>query len=271
MDFTWKNRRIFNPVVLIRGGGEKASAIAYRLHKCQFRVLMTEIDFPRAERRGVSFCEAIYEGIKEIEGVTAKKVNISTSEISSTWMENKLPIIIDPEIKVKNLIMPDILVDAIMAKRNTGTKISDAPLVIGVGPGFRAGYDAHLVVETNPNSHDLGKVKEKGGTEDNNYIPSRIEGMDKERIIRTPQKGILKLIKDIGDVVFKGEIIGWIESHSVKSPISGVIWGIMRDGSIVKENQKLGDIDPRGKSEYCFRIAPQARAIAGGVLEAVFK
>ncbi|MDY6863068.1 MAG: selenium-dependent molybdenum cofactor biosynthesis protein YqeB [Thermodesulfobacteriota bacterium] len=269
MDINFTNHKFSIPVVLIRGGGEKASAIAYRLHRCRFRVLITEIEFPGAERRGVSFCEAIYKGVKEVEGVIAKKVNISTFEINSTWQENKIPIVVDPENKARNLILPDILVDSIMAKKNLGTKISDASLVIGVGPGFKAGYDAHLVVETNPASHDLGKVKDEGTTEAHNHIPLRVFGMDVERIFRSPQKGILRLVRDIGDVASKGQIIGRVESYPIMSPISGVIWGIMRDGSIVKKNQKLGDIDPRGKSEYCFSIAPQALAIAGGVLEAI--
>ena len=31
----------------------------------------------------------------------------------------------------------------------------------------------------------------------------------------------------------------------------------------------MGDIDPRGKKEFCSEISAHARAIAGGVLEAI--
>jgi len=143
-------------VVLIKGGGEVASGVAHRLFGAHFKVCLTETPHPEAVSRGVAFCEAIYDGAKEVEGAVARLVK-SADEIPRVWEENKLPIIVDPKTAIKETLHPDILIDAIMAKRNLGTELSDAPLVIGLGPGFQAGKDVHLVVETN-NSESLGRV-----------------------------------------------------------------------------------------------------------------
>jgi xanthine dehydrogenase accessory factor len=51
--------------------------------------------------------------------------------------------------------------------------------------------------------------------------------------------------------------------------ISGVIRGLLREGVSAKKGMKVGDIDPRGKRELCFSISEKARAIGGGVLEAI--
>ena len=143
--------------ILIRGGGEVASGVAYRLHQAHFKICMTEISHPLAVRREVAFSEAIYEGEKEVEGVRAKLIS-KPEEIESVWKKGEIPMLVDPDgKKTRNFLKPDVLVDAIMAKRNLGTQIHDAPLVIGLGPGFTAGKDVHIVVETN-RGHGLGKM-----------------------------------------------------------------------------------------------------------------
>jgi len=253
--------------VLIKGAGEMASSIAYRLHRCHFEVCLTEIDKPLAISRGVTFSEAVYDGEKEIEGVTAKLVK-SAEEILEVWAEQKLPVIIDPQARIKVVLHPDILIDAIMAKKNTGTNLTDAELVIGLGPGFRAGEDVHLVVETN-NSESLGKVILRGEAEKDTGIPIEIGGLTSERVIHSPRDGVFLANKKIGDHVSAGEVIALIGGQVVKAPIAGVIRALLRSEAEVKVGTKLGEIDPTGNREVCYSIRAKARAIAGGVLEAI--
>ena len=169
------SRNLNDLVVLIRGGGEVASAVAHKLARSHFKICLTEIARPLAVSRMVAFSEAIYDGEKEIEGVVARHIT-SAEDINSCWQKNKIPILVDPEAKVRNRLHPDILIDAIMAKKNLGTKITDAPLVIGLGPGFQAGRDVHLVVETS-NSENMGKVIFDGGAEENTGIPLAMGGL----------------------------------------------------------------------------------------------
>lgn len=253
--------------VLIKGGGEMASGIAHRLAKCHFRVCMTEISQPRAVRRGVSFSEAIYEGEKTVEGITAKHVS-SYEEAPRAWDNDKTPIIVDAGALIKEFLKPDVLVDAIVAKKNLGTKITDAPLVIALGPGFYAGRDVHLVVETN-RGHNLGRVISEGEAEKNTGIPGVIAGFSTERLLRAPTDGQLWTAKEVGDYIKPGETIALIDGLPVKAKIKGVIRGLLRSGSEVCSGMKIGDIDPRGIKEYCYTISDKARAVAGGLLEGI--
>jgi xanthine dehydrogenase accessory factor len=254
-------------VVLIRGGGEVASGVAHKLARVHFRVCLTETSQPLAVSRGVAFCEAIYDGEKEVEGVVARRVE-SVSEIPKVWQESQIPIIIDPEASVKDTINPDVLVDAIMAKRNLGTKITDAPLVIGLGPGFHAGRDVHMVVETN-NSESLGRVILSGEAEKDTGIPIAIGGLTFERALHSPRDGLFQTDKGIGDLVTAGEVVASVTGQPAKAEISGVVRALLRSGTVVEKGTKLGEIDPSGDKEACYTIRPRVRAIAGGVLEAI--
>ncbi len=255
-------------VVLIRGAGEIASGVAHRLRRSHFRVCMTEIPHPLAVRRAVAFSEAIYDGEKEVEGVRAKFIS-RTEEIEPVWEKGDIPVLIDPDGKrTIKFSKPDVLVDAIMAKRNLGTQVKDAPLVVGLGPGFTAGRDVHIVIETN-RGHDLGKMILKGTAEPNTGIPGEIGGYAMERLLRTMKKGIFHPQKSIGERVNKGFVVAVVDDFPVIAKISGVLRGLLREGVEVKKGMKVGDIDPRGKKESCFTISDKARAIGGGVLEAV--
>jgi xanthine dehydrogenase accessory factor len=254
-------------VVLIRGGGEVASAVAHRLARAHFKVCLTEIPGPLAVSRGVAFCEAIYEGKKEIEGIVARHVS-SADEIPRVWQANQIPIIIDPEAIVKNTLKPNALVDATMAKRNLGTRITDAPLVIGLGPGFEAGKDVHMVVETN-NSESLGKVILKGKAERDTGIPVAIGGLTLERALHSPGDGLFLTDKEIGNSIAAGEVIASVAGQPVKTETGGVIRALLRRGTKVAKGTKLGEIDPSGNREVSFSIRARMRAIAGGVLEAI--
>lgn len=255
-------------IVLIRGAGEMASGVAHRLHRSHFNVCMLEIPHPIAVRREVSFCEAIYEGEKEVEGVRAKFIS-RPEEIHSVWQEEKIPVLVDPDgEKTRRFIKPDVLVDAIMAKKNLGTHIKKAPLVIGLGPGFYAEKDVHIVIETN-RGHDLGRLILKGTAEPDTGIPGNIGGYTVERVLRTMKRGVFHPQKGIGDRVNKGLVVAVVDDFPVMAKISGIVRGLIREGVEVKKGMKVGDIDPRGKRESCFTISDKARAIGGGVLEAI--
>lgn len=255
------------PVVLIKGAGEVASGVAHRLFRSHFPVCLTEIAQPKAVSRGVAFCEAIYDGEKEVEGVVAKLVT-SREEILKAWEERELPLIVDPEASIKDILHPGVLVDAIMAKRNLGTSITDAPLVIGLGPGFHVGRDVHLVVETNW-SENLGRVILEGEAEKDTGIPIPVGGLTFERVLYAPTRGLFLTDKQIGDVVAAGELVASVGAQAVAAEIGGVIRALLRSGIEVEKGIKLGEVDPSGSKEVCFQIRGKIRSIAGGVLEGI--
>lgn len=256
-----------NLTVLIRGAGELASGVAYRLARSHFQVCLTEIPQPLAVRRGVSFSEAVHEGQKEVEGITAELIS-SPAWIMASWNKGRLPLLIDPGAKVKEILKPDILVDATLAKKNLGTRISDAPLVIGLGVGFYAGKDVHAVIETN-RGHNLGRVIRDGRAEPDTGIPGEIAGVSVDRILRAPHAGKFFTERKIGEMVEQGDIIAAVEGQLITTKVSGIIRGLLRDGATVSKGLKVGDIDPRGVEAYCFTISDKSRAISGGVLEAI--
>ncbi|KYO66817.1 selenium-dependent molybdenum cofactor biosynthesis protein YqeB [Thermovenabulum gondwanense] len=259
--------KINNTKILIRGAGDIASGIAYRLFISGFKVIMTETEHPTSIRRKVCFSEAIYDGEKEIEGV--KAIFSKDPEMALLAAEEgKIPVLIDPELKYLTYIKPLALVDAIVAKKNLGTKMEMADIVIGVGPGFEAGKDCHAVIETK-RGHNLGKVIYCGSAEDNTGVPGEIMGYAQERVLYAPASGKIKVLKDIGSLVKTGEIVAVIGNVEVKARINGVLRGVIRDGFEVYEGLKIGDVDPTGIVENCYTISDKARAVGGGVLEAI--
>ena len=254
-------------MVVVKGGGEMATGVAHRLARSGFRVCLTEIPEPQAVRRGAAFCEAVFDGQKEVDGLISRRVT-GEREILDAWEEKMIPLVVDPECRIREILKPPILVDAILAKRNTGTRLEDASLVIGLGPGFRAGKDVHLVVETN-RGHNLGRVIEDGEAEPDTGVPGEIGGYTWERVLRAPAAGSFRAKRQIGDAVRKGEPVAEVEGVGVEAPIAGVLRGILRDGLFVPQGMKVGDIDPRGVLAHCFTISDKARAIGGGVLEAI--
>jgi len=255
--------------IAIRGAGDLASGVAWRLHHCGFKVLMTEIDPPMAVRRKVAFCEAIYAGSTVVEGVEARRVH-EEEEIARLWGQNKIPILVDPQCEIRRVIKPAVLVDAILAKKNRGTSLEDAPLVIALGPGFRAGRDAHFVVETN-RGHYLGRLLKSGSAEPDTGVPGAVHGITTDRVLRAPRAGFLETHAEIGDFVKKGDRVGSVDGVPVNAKIDGVIRGLIHSGITVAEGLKIGDIDPRGNRESCHTISEKALAIGGGVLEGILR
>jgi len=257
-----------NTKVCIRGGGDVASGVAWRLYQCGFKVLITEIDQPMAVRRKVAFCEAVYDGQALVEDVEAVLVH-AVDEIPSLWDQGKIPLLVDPDNDVRHVMRPDVLVDGILAKKNTGTSMNDAPLVIALGPGFEAGTDAHFVVETN-RGHNLGRLLTSGSPEPDTGVPGPVQGITTDRLLRSPAHGLWQNRADIGELVRRGDVVGSVAGMPVKALIDGVLRGLIRPGITVASGMKIGDIDPRGRREYCYTISDKALAIGGGVLEGIF-
>ncbi len=260
-------KRINELKVLIRGGGEMASGIAHRLHCCHMKVIITEVASPTAVRRTVAFAEAVFEGHQIIEGVTARLAQ-SNADVEAAWNRGEIPVVVDPQAAVRRRINPAVIIDAIMAKRNCGTKLVDAPLVIGIGPGFSAGVNVHAVVESN-RGYRLGRVIRQGEAEPDTGVPAAVAGHALERVLRVPKNGVFRALRAIGDVVDAGEKVGEVAGEMISAPIPGLIRGMIRTGVQVKLGMKAGDIDPRLERGYCYEISDKARAIAGGVLEAI--
>ncbi len=255
-----------NRRVVIKGGGDLATGIAHRLFRSGFDVLITEIAQPTVIRRTVAFANAIFEGKMEVEGVVA--VHAALPEVESCLQKRMIPVVIDPICAIARTIKPWGLVDAILAKKNMGTSIGDATVVIGVGPGFTAGYDVHRVVES-MRGHDLGRVLVTGAAQPNTGIPGDIGGYTSERLVTAPCAGIFQPEKQIGDIVSAGEKLATVGEMPVLASIDGVLRGLLFAGLPVTQNMKIGDIDPRANVEHCRTISDKARAIGGGVLEAL--
>ncbi len=261
-------RKLSELIVLVKGGGEVGSAIAHRLYRSRFRVCISEIADPLAICRGVSFSEAVFNDSQTVEGVTAESTEISLEKIYRVWRKENIPVVIDPECSVKPLIKPDVLVNAMMLNRESGTKITDASLVIGIGPGFVAGGNAHLVIDTGPGKN-LGRIIFEGEAQDNTEIPSAISELIDDRVVQAPDSGIFTTTKSIGDTVAAGDVIGALNDLPVQVSVSGILRGLLRNEMKVLANYRLAEIDTANDKQACFTISDKMRAISGGVLEAI--
>ena len=252
--------------VVIRGAGDLASGVALRLWRAGMDVVLLDVEKPTAIRRTVAFSEAIVHGKQTVEDVTAKLAAAETAE--ETLAAGMIPVLVDPEGRSIPTLRPDALVDAILAKRNLGTRITDAPVVIGVGPGFTAGVDCHAVVET-MRGHTLGRVIREGSAIPNTGIPGLIGGFAGERVLRAPTAGLFHPLRDIGDAVTEGEILATVAGQPMTATLTGTLRGILPEGTEVFPGMKAGDIDPRCQRSHCFTASDKALAVGGGVLEAI--
>ena len=254
-------------LALIRGAGDLASGVALRLWRCGFDVALTDLARPTAIRRTVAFSSAITHGETEVEGVRAVRAE-NAAQAKALLSQRVLPVLADPDCICREVLRPDALVDAILAKKNLGTRRTDAPIVVGVGPGFTAGVDCHAVVET-MRGHTLGRVYYSGSALPNTNIPGLIGGFAGERVLRAPADGVFTAVRAIGDRVETGETVGYVDGVPMQCTISGVLRGLLDDGVAVHRGMKSGDVDPRAAVEYCFTASDKALAVGGGVLEAI--
>ena len=243
------------------------TGVAYRLCKSGFKVVITEMEKPLVIRRKVAFAQAVYEGQTTVEGITAIRVR-ETKEIGALLNDGHIPVVIDPACTLAREINAAVVVDATLAKRFTGMSRDMAPLTIALGPGWEAGKDVHAVIETN-RGHNLGRVILKGCAEPNTGIPEAVLGYGEERVLRAPCDGSVRHVLAIGDTVRVGATVCYVRDAEVKAALNGVVRGLILDGITVKKGLKIGDIDPRGRKENCYTISDKARAIGGGVLEAI--
>ena len=254
-------------LVVIKGAGDLASGVALRLVRAGFSVVMTDLPKPTSIRRTICFSEALVKGETTVEGIVARRAE-DAAQAEEILKRGEIPVLPDPEAKIIQALNPPVVVDGILAKKNLGTRIQDAPAVIALGPGFTAGKDCHAVVET-MRGHMLGRVYYEGSAIPNTGIPGNIDGFTIERLIRAPKAGIFTPLCQIGDQVEAGQVVARVDDEPVLAGISGVLRGILPDGTEVFEGMKSGDVDPRCKPEYCHLVSDKALAIAGGVLEAI--
>lgn len=263
---------ITNPMIIIRGGGDMATAVIHRLWRAGFRVLVLETEKPSSIRRQVAVSEAVYDGKATVEGMTAVRIE-APSQCEIIWSRGHVPLLVDPQAASIGVMKPAVVVDAMIAKRNLGTNRDMAPLTIALGPGFTAGVDVDAVIET-MRGHNLGRIIYNGAAQPNTGVPGNIGGYAAERVIHAAHAGVIRHLHAIGDFVHQGEAIAVIEntdgSHDVPASISGLIRGLIREGFEVPKGFKIADIDPR-QEEFanCFTISDKARCIAGSVLELV--
>lgn len=258
--------------IVVRGGGDLATGTIYKLWKSGLKVLILECQYPSAIRRKVAFSDAVYNGSQTVEDVTCHLVQ-NLEEAEQAVLDGCVPLMVDPEGDVIRICRPAVVVDAILAKRNLGTKKDMALMTIALGPGFEAGKDVHYVIETK-RGHRLGRIITEGCAIPNTGIPGVIAGYGKERVMHSPEEGIFHEIHHIGDEVEKGDVIGWIEHGNervdVTASLTGILRGIIREGYPVTKGFKIADIDPRmEEKDNCDTISDKARCIAGGVLEAI--
>lgn len=251
-------------IAVVRGGGDLATGIIYRLWRTGFRVLCLEIQRPLVVRRTVSAASAIFDGSITVDGMLVQHINTP----NDIFLHEGVSIIVDPDALSVDVLKPFLLVDSIMAKRNIGTHMEMAPLVIGIGPGFVAKKDVHYVVETK-RGHYLGRLIEEGMAIPDTGIPGVEMGYSIERLLRAPCDGYVDHKKNIGDHVELGDLIGKVGSEEIRATIPGMLRGLIHPSVYVKKGLKVGDIDPRDVKEHCFSITDKALAISGGVLEAV--
>jgi xanthine dehydrogenase accessory factor len=262
-------RKLNELIVLIRGGGQEGSAIAHRLYGSHFRICITEIASPLEVNRGVCFSEAIYDHTKTVEGITGERTQPLMEHIYRVWREGKLPVLVDPDLSAKPLLRPDVLINAMMLGRETSTRLTDAPLVIGIGPGFTAGGDVHLVVESEGRS--AGKILLEGKSAEGNEKSAENKPLVAETFVRAEEAGVFTTDKNLCDAVISGDLIGKMGEMPIKAPVSGILRGILRSDVKVLANARLAEIDSLNDKSVCLNIPDKMRLISGGVLEAIMQ
>ena len=259
-------------LALVKGAGDLATGVAWRLHRCGIPVVMTELPRPLTVRRAVAFAQAVFADEHEVEGITARKALVA--DVPEALAEGEIPVLVDPESESIAELAPSAVIDAVLAKTNTGTTLDDAAFVVALGPGFTAGVDCHAVVETN-RGHNLGRAIWEGAAEADTGAPGTLPGLDADatRVLRAPVGGRFQALARIGDRVPAGEPVGTILQPSGRettllAPFTGVLRGLIHESVPLHPGLKIGDIDPRSNPLNAFRISDKSLAVGGGVLEA---
>lgn len=254
--------------ILVQGGGDLASGVVVRLHRAGWQVMVAELAQPLAVRRYVSFAQAVYDGEMQVEEVRARRI----ADIEQAWhtlAQGFVPVIIDAEMAIRGAFEPQVIIDGRMRKKPPEPGLKEtAPLVIGLGPGFTAGLDCHVVIETNRGPY-LGRTIWKGQAQPDTGIPERVGDYRVERVLRAPAEGSIEAFAEIGAHVRQGDTIAKIATLPVIAPFDGVVRGLAQAGLHVRAGEKIGDLDPRGDPRLCWLVSDKALSVGGGVLEAI--
>ena len=259
------------PLVVVRGGGDLGTGVAHALHEAGYRVVVLEAECPRAVRRAAAFAEAVYAGRTVVEGVEARLVrraDVLDGVVGSRGAGAAVPVVVDPDGALVQVLAPNAVVDARMAKRNLGTSRGDAPVTIALGPGFEAGRDVDIVIETN-RGPAVGRVIERGAAEPDTGVPGEVGGAGAERLLRAPAAGEFRAAGTIGDVVREGDVVGSVGGAPVAARVPGLLRGLAAEGLSVEAGEKVGDVDPRGAEVDPAAISDKARAVGRAVLAAL--
>jgi xanthine dehydrogenase accessory factor len=254
-------------IIVVRGGGDLATGVVQKFFRAGFPVVILETPAPTAIRRSVALCEAAYDGLARVEDMSCRRVS-DTGGLDDCWRQGAIPLLIDPDGESIKQIRPSAVVDAVIAKRNLGTHRGMAPVTIALGPGFCAGEDVDVVIET-MRGHDLGRLIFEGRAAANTGIPGEIGGKSGQRVIHAPISGTIAHKKRIGDVVECGGVLLTVGGQEVRAPFSGLLRGLVREGASVPRGMKIADIDPRTDVDWR-TISDKARCLGGAALEAYF-
>ena len=249
---------------LLRGGGDLATGIAWRITRGGWPVMVCELARPLTVRRTVAMSTAVGDGRVDVEGMIGRRA-ASVEEATEIARSGDVGVVVAPDLPD---VGADVVIDARLAKRNIDTRIDDARLVIGLGPGFTAAVDCHAVVET-MRGHHLGRVIWNGAAAADTGTPGEVGGRGAERVLRSPADGVVSWEHEIGDLVVEGETVGRVDDEELPAPFPGVIRGLIAANSHVGLGQKIGDIDPRAHPSACHEISDKSLAVGGGVVEAI--
>jgi len=255
--------------VIIRGGNDIASAVAHRLFSAGYPVVILEAPQPLTLRRGMAYASAVYEGRVALDGVTAEHAKTVERALEVLTSHSAIPVVSGSAEEILSALRPRVIVDSRLRKKDRSTsRLTDAPLVIGLGPGFTAGVEAHLVIETN-RGPNLGRIIKEGEADPYTGEPIEIAGHGKDRYLYASGPGIFRTPLDLGSHVEAGQVVGDVEGGRLIAKVSGIIRGIVKDGLRVQAGTKLVDIDPRGDPTYLSELSKKAWIIADAVLTAI--
>ena len=253
--------------IQVRGGGDLASGVVYRLHRAGWQVMVSELPQPRAVRRTVSFAQAVYDGEITIEGIPAKRID-RAAEINGVLSSGAVPVLVDPDLSARAVFSPHVIVDCRMLKRPPEDVFLENVFAIGIGPGFTAGQNCHAVIETNRGPF-LGRVIWSGSAQEDTRLPEAVGEYRGERVLRAPATGPVTAVAKIGSSIKRGEVVAQVAGQAVRAPFDGVLRGLIQDGIMAEAGEKIGDVDPRSDARLCWMVSDKALAVGGGVVEAI--
>jgi xanthine dehydrogenase accessory factor len=264
------NELEIRPTAVVIGCGDVGSAIAHALHRAGCAVVLVDQADPPWTRRGMAYTDAWYVGAASLAGVDAC---FCASVRSIPFVLDKRDMIAATTWSwqgVADALQPIAVVDARMAKRQSpaSLKQNGGPLTIGLGPGFVAGVQVDVAIET-AWGDELGAVIESGATRAFSGEPRPIGGAGRERYVYAPRAGRFQTDRGIGECVAAGDDVATLDGEPIAAPRSGALRGLTARGARVPVGQKIVEVDPRGDPSLCFGLGERPRRIAQGVLEAL--